>query len=100
MIIGWIHTHPHHALFLSSVDLHTHSNYQALLPDSIAIVYAPHEPQVLGTFRLTERGMDEVQACSQPGFHIHDNDLYAFAGNVDFKDGNIQFETIDLRERS
>ncbi|XP_072410332.1 STAM-binding protein-like isoform X2 [Chiloscyllium punctatum] len=44
--LGWIHTHPTQTAFLSSVDLHTHSSYQIMLPEAIAIVCSPkyHEP--------------------------------------------------------
>uniref|UniRef100_A0A673KRM2 STAM binding protein-like 1 n=1 Tax=Sinocyclocheilus rhinocerous TaxID=307959 RepID=A0A673KRM2_9TELE len=38
LTLGWIHTHPTQTAFLSSVDLHTHSSYQLMLPEAIAIV--------------------------------------------------------------
>ncbi|KAI9807989.1 MAG: hypothetical protein M1825_005296 [Sarcosagium campestre] len=41
MVLGWIHTHPTQTCFMSSRDLHTHSAYQAMMPESIAIVCAP-----------------------------------------------------------
>ncbi|KAL8801922.1 MAG: hypothetical protein Q9182_004156 [Xanthomendoza sp. 2 TL-2023] len=41
MILGWIHTHPTQTCFMSSRDLHTHSGYQVMMPESIAIVCAP-----------------------------------------------------------
>lgn len=41
MVLGWIHTHPTQTCFMSSRDLHTHSGYQAMMPESIAIVCAP-----------------------------------------------------------
>ena len=41
MVLGWIHTHPSQMCFMSSRDLHTHSGYQVMLPESIAIVCAP-----------------------------------------------------------
>lgn len=41
---GWIHTHPSQSCFLSSRDLHTQSGYQAMMPESIAIVCAPSDP--------------------------------------------------------
>ncbi|XP_062502554.1 uncharacterized protein LOC134179634 [Corticium candelabrum] len=41
MTVGWIHTHPSHGCFLSSVDLHCHYSYQRLMKESIAIVCAP-----------------------------------------------------------
>jgi STAM-binding protein len=41
IVLGWIHTHPTQMCFMSSRDLHTHSGYQVMLPESIAIVCAP-----------------------------------------------------------
>lgn len=41
IVIGWIHTHPTQTCFMSSRDLHTHSGYQVMMPESIAIVCAP-----------------------------------------------------------
>lgn len=41
LVLGWIHTHPTQTCFMSSRDLHTHSGYQAMMPESIAIVCAP-----------------------------------------------------------
>jgi len=41
MVLGWIHTHPTQTCFMSSTDLHTHSGYQAMMQESIAIVCAP-----------------------------------------------------------
>ena len=43
--LGWIHTHPSQSAFLSSVDLHTHFGYQSMMPEAIAIVYAPTHKQ-------------------------------------------------------
>jgi len=40
IVLGWIHTHPEYACFLSSIDLHTQYSYQKLLPEAIAIVYS------------------------------------------------------------
>ncbi|CAN0265774.1 unnamed protein product, partial [Laminaria digitata] len=40
--LGWIHTHPKQQdCFLSSVDVHTHCGYQLMLPEAVAVVYAP-----------------------------------------------------------
>jgi STAM-binding protein len=36
-----IHTHPTQSCFMSSVDLHTHSGFQRMLPESFAVVCAP-----------------------------------------------------------
>lgn len=41
LMLGWIHTHPTQTCFMSSRDLHTHSGYQIMMPEAIAIVCAP-----------------------------------------------------------
>ena len=40
-ISSQIHTHPTQSCFMSSVDLHTHSGFQRMLPESFAVVCAP-----------------------------------------------------------
>ena len=45
MVLGWIHTHPTQTCFMSSRDLHTHSGYQVMMPESIAIVCAPSKEE-------------------------------------------------------
>lgn len=71
--LGWIHTHPTQSCFLSSQDLHTHHGFQLDLPESIAIVCAPHSEPSFNTFRLLDPpGMQTIQRCSEPGaFHPH-----------------------------
>eukprot|EP00952_Eustigmatos_sp_NYUAD-ZCMA_P005687 24675-Eustigmatos_ZCMA.PRE.1 len=32
-VLGWIHTHPQHRCFMSSIDVHTHVGYQLMLPE-------------------------------------------------------------------
>jgi STAM-binding protein len=45
-----IHTHPSQSCFMSSVDLHTHSGFQRMLPESFAVVCAPkHTPKQVDT---------------------------------------------------
>ncbi|ODQ67061.1 JAB1/MPN domain-containing protein [Nadsonia fulvescens var. elongata DSM 6958] len=103
-ILGWIHTHPTQSCFMSSVDLHTHSAYQIMLPEAIAVVCAPqHEPSV-GVFRLTDPpGMDIIKECKEGAggkFHLHEETgLYASAynpGHVKLLD-HIDVVTKDLR---
>lgn len=74
--LGWIHTHPTQTCFLSSLDLHTHASYQALLPESVAVVCAPlHEPSV-GVYRLTQpSGLQYVLRCTdEEPFHPHEKE--------------------------
>lgn len=74
MALGWIHTHPGHGLFLSSVDLHTQALYQQQLPEAIAIVVSQREGT--GVFRLSTAGLREVCSCEARGFHHHAANLY------------------------
>ncbi|KAI9917170.1 hypothetical protein PsorP6_012338 [Peronosclerospora sorghi] len=43
--LGWIHTHPKQNCFLSSVDVDTQCGFQSILPEAVAIVVAPNDPQ-------------------------------------------------------
>jgi STAM-binding protein len=105
MVLGWIHTHPSQTCFMSSRDLHTHCGYQAMLPESIAIVCAPSKEPSWGVFRLTDPpGLKSVLDCTQTGlFHPHaQSNLYTDAlrpGHV-FEAQGLEFDTVDLRPRA
>ncbi|MCJ1467123.1 hypothetical protein MMC07_005745 [Pseudocyphellaria aurata] len=101
MVLGWIHTHPTQTCFMSSRDLHTHSGYQAMMPESIAIVCAPSKG-AWGVFRLTDPpGMKSILSCAQEGlFHPHaESNIYTDAlrpGHV-FEAKGLEFDIVDLR---
>lgn len=73
LTLGWIHTHPSQNCFLSSMDMHTQCGFQAMLPEAIAIVYAPTDrTHEIGVFRLTDpEGLTLIQKCTLKGFHPH-----------------------------
>lgn len=107
MILGWIHTHPTQTCFMSSRDLHTHSGYQMMLAESIAIVCAPSKGDTShggdwGVYRLTDPpGKMTILQCEQPGiFHPHDVDnIYTDAmrpGHV-MEISGMDFDICDLR---
>ncbi|KAL9096474.1 MAG: hypothetical protein Q9165_001471 [Trypethelium subeluteriae] len=102
MVLGWIHTHPTQTCFMSSRDLHTHSAYQVMMPESIAIVCAPSKDPSWGVFRLTDPpGLKTVLNCKQTGiFHPHaEANTYTDAlrpGHV-FEAKGLDFEIVDLR---
>ncbi|CAM9279802.1 unnamed protein product [Scytosiphon promiscuus] len=75
--LGWIHTHPKQECFMSSVDVHTHCGYQLMLPEAVAVVYAPCDnTKRVGVFRLTQPdGMKLIQECKLKGFHQHPGDI-------------------------
>ena len=78
LVLGWIHTHPTQALFLSSVDIHTQYGFQALLDEAIAVVLAPRYEPNWGVFRL--KRLDAIAKCTLTGFHKHplpDEELYS-----------------------
>eukprot|EP01105_Mastigella_eilhardi_P006231 TRINITY_DN1783_c0_g1_i10.p1 TRINITY_DN1783_c0_g1~~TRINITY_DN1783_c0_g1_i10.p1 ORF type:complete len:593 (+),score=141.28 TRINITY_DN1783_c0_g1_i10:1507-3285(+) len=98
LTLGWIHTHPTQSLFMSSVDLHTQFPYQQLLPEAVAIVIAPKFSPNCGIFALTVAGKASLAACSQSGFHLHDNtNLYCNASHVRVCRGSPTFQLADLR---
>ncbi|KAF7714843.1 AMSH-like protease sst2 [Penicillium ucsense] len=104
IMLGWIHTHPSQTCFMSSRDLHTHSGYQVMLPESIAIVCAPSKSPDWGVFRLTDPpGLKTVLNCTQTGlFHPHgEANIYTGAlrpGHV-VEVKQLNFETVDLRPK-
>ena len=104
IMLGWIHTHPSQTCFMSSRDLHTHSGYQVMLPESIAIVCAPSKSPDWGVFRLTDPpGLKTVLNCTQTGlFHPHgEANIYTGAlrpGHV-VEVQQLNFETVDLRPK-
>ncbi|KAE9398061.1 Mov34-domain-containing protein [Gymnopus androsaceus JB14] len=98
--LGWIHTHPSQSCFMSSVDLHTHSAFQRMLPESFAVVCAPSSVPNFGIFRLTDPpGLGLILSCNvKEAFHPHpDAPIYTDAerGHVQMKDLNL--EIVDLR---
>jgi STAM-binding protein len=107
MILGWIHTHPSQTCFMSSRDLHTHSGYQMMLAESVAIVCAPSKGDILhggeyGVYRLTDPpGKKAILNCQKPGvFHPHEVDnIYTDAlrpGHV-VEAPDMPFDVVDLR---
>jgi STAM-binding protein len=68
--LGWIHTHPTQTCFMSSRDLHTHCAYQAMMPESIAIVCAPRMNELSTLRPYTRSGQHQANCCkfSQLGY--------------------------------
>ncbi|TRY80896.1 hypothetical protein TCAL_07750 [Tigriopus californicus] len=96
LTLGWIHTHPTQTAFLSSVDLHMHFGYQALLNEAIAIVCAPKFNET-GFFTLTATGMELISCCRQTGFHPHPTEPPLFEEGSHFAlDHNVDVELVDL----
>jgi STAM-binding protein len=102
IMLGWIHTHPSQTCFMSSMDLHTHSSYQVISPEAIAIVCAPKHDPNFGIFRLTNPpGLQIVLQCKERGFHPHNSDIPIDKNIVDqghvILDNNMGLDVIDLR---
>ncbi|KAG9043299.1 hypothetical protein FS837_009762 [Tulasnella sp. UAMH 9824] len=101
LTLGWIHTHPTQSCFMSSLDLHTHSAFQAMLPEAFAIVCAPKSNPSFGIFRLTDPpGLQIIMNCNdQRTFHPHpDKPIYtdADSGHVRMVP-DLPLEIADLR---
>ena len=94
--LGWIHTHPKHSLFLSSVDMHTQYNYQCLLPEALALVYSPICAQKLSAFSLTQKGLSEISKCQNRGFHPHFEGLFQEASHAVYEE-HLGYRIFDLR---
>jgi len=95
--LGWIHSHPSQTCFLSSVDMHCQLSYQIMMPNAVAIVFAPTDKTE--TFSLTKKGVDVLSKCQCQGFHRHENavGLYEKATHV-LPDKRRQCQFIDLRK--
>ncbi|CAM9784704.1 unnamed protein product [Ectocarpus sp. 6 AP-2014] len=96
--LGWIHTHPKQDCFMSSVDLHTHCGYQLMLPEAVAVVYAPGDNKKrVGVFRLTQpEGMKLIQECKLKGFHQHPDDITIYE-QADLTWAPVRMSIVDLR---
>ncbi|KAH8827113.1 hypothetical protein DL96DRAFT_1529027 [Flagelloscypha sp. PMI_526] len=98
--LGWIHTHPSQSCFMSSVDLHTHSGFQRMLPESFAVVCAPKSTPSVGIFRLTDPpGLKTILDCNaKESFHPHpDLPIYTDADKGHVKVKDIPLEIVDIR---
>ncbi|KAJ7926882.1 hypothetical protein B0H13DRAFT_2229354 [Mycena leptocephala] len=98
--LGWIHTHPSQSSFMSSMDLHTHATYQAMLPESFAVVCAPKSDPSVGIFRLTDPpGLQTILNCSaEQAFHPHpDGPIYTDADKGHVQMCEATLEIVDLR---
>lgn len=100
LTLGWIHTHPKQACFLSSVDVHTQCGFQSILPEAVAIVVAPNDPhRNVGVFRLTEpSGLQLIQNCNLTGFHTHPSqiDIYSDAFECKWVE-QVSAQLVDMR---
>ncbi|KZT65004.1 hypothetical protein DAEQUDRAFT_717268 [Daedalea quercina L-15889] len=98
--LGWIHTHPTQSCFMSSVDLHTHSGFQRMLPESFAVVCAPNSSPTFGIFRLTDPGGLQVilDCTTKEAFHPHPEvPIYTDCDNSHVQMKDMDLEIVDLR---
>lgn len=98
--LGWIHTHPTQSCFMSSVDLHTHSGFQRMLPESFAVVCAPSSTPSFGIFRLTDPdGLKAILSCTaKEAFHPHaEIPIYTDCDNSHVQMKDMSIEIVDLR---
>ncbi|KAH9947862.1 hypothetical protein B0H21DRAFT_736658 [Amylocystis lapponica] len=91
--LGWVS-------FMSSVDLHTHSGFQRMLPESFAVVCAPTSTPTFGIFRLTDPGgLQTILECTaKEAFHPHPEvPIYTDCDNSHVQMKDISLEIVDLR---
>ncbi|CAE6418291.1 unnamed protein product [Rhizoctonia solani] len=102
--LGWIHTHPTQSCFMSSMDLHTHSGYQASLKEAFAIVCAPSSSPNVGIFRLTDPpGLQVILKChAKESFHPHSTgNIYTDADQGHVKMiKKLELSIVDLRRHT
>ena len=48
IVLGWVHSHPGHACFLSGPDVHTQWRWQSGVPECVAVVLSPADPTGTG----------------------------------------------------
>ncbi len=105
--LGWIHSHPKHDLFLSSVDVHQQFRMQKILSSYFAIVHAPEVNPSSCIYSLSDFGMWIIGNCNKDGFHTHELEsfpnqnelrpfLYGSAQHV-INDDGLKIATIDRR---
>lgn len=86
--------------FMSSIDLHTHAGYQAMLPEAVAVVIAPRDTERrVGVFRLeTPHGLKLILDCRLTGFHPHPEDVRIYGdARVRWDGGGEPLRIVDLR---
>ncbi|CEM36623.1 unnamed protein product [Vitrella brassicaformis CCMP3155] len=101
MTVGWIHTHPTQTCFMSSIDLHNHFAYQALLPESIAIVVAPQMAGGagrVGYFMLTDYGLAYLRTCPKGGFHDHEDRLAPLYREIDSRMVSVTSDSVEVKD--
>ena len=100
VMIGWIHTHPTHSSFMSSIDLHTHVEYQIQFPESIAVVCSLLNNET-DIYNLTKDGLRLIRNCRATGLHDHADlcisSIYQKAGHV-ILDNETFTEITDMRD--
>ena len=89
IFLGWIHTHPEYDVFLSSVDMHNHYQWQHLLPEAVAIVCSIKFDKT-GCLSLTEAGLQEIGRCDQVNFQPYSKEtpLFEEATHVEVDSGS------------
>jgi proteasome lid subunit RPN8/RPN11 len=87
-VFGWIHSHPRHENFLSSIDLHNHLYSQRMLPEFAAIVFAPDAELPFQAWRIKGGShAAQIDACPKGGFHNDHRDSFEACRHLEYWDG-------------
>ena len=95
---GWIHTHPKHDQFLSSIDMHSQVNRQTINSSAIAIVFAPESEPLIQYYNIPARGIEGLTKCNGGNEFCkdHPNNWYQIARHV-IIDYDSKITVTDLR---
>ena len=102
VILGWVHTHPKFAAFLSATDLHFHYSLQRTFEASTWSVVLGYVSEWEGDaspslavpdirrFELTALGQEVLVNCkSQSSQHEHEGEIIEYIGNDARKTSNL-----------
>ena len=60
---AWVHSHPGHDQFLSHIDVHSQAEWQAILPDIVALVWAPDRGKKWAAYYIEDE--NAVKRCAR-----------------------------------
>jgi hypothetical protein len=87
-VVLWWHSHPKQLNSPTSVDVHTHAQYQSLFSGAVSIISAPCDPaRRVAAYCLTEPfGLTFVETCSVSALehHVHPPNVWSLAFHVTF----------------
>lgn len=90
VIVGWWHTHPNLSSFLSPTDIKTQLNYQALMPNAIAIVIDPVKYSKTMKLENLDFKVFRVEDGKAKQFNYYTTGSVEFGLNTFVKEGSVE----------